>query len=44
MLDTSTLERLRASLADAIAVLDERAAELERERVRKSLRVVGGRS
>lgn len=40
MLDTSSLERLRASLTAAIAAVDERVAELERHRVRASLRLV----
>jgi hypothetical protein len=42
MLDTSDLERLRASLTDAIAALDLQAEELERRRVRRTLRVVEG--
>jgi len=42
MLDTSNLERLRATLTEAIGELDERAAELERKRIRTSLRVVRG--
>jgi hypothetical protein len=42
MLDTSDLERLRASLTDAIAALDQHAKELDRGRVRGSLRVVEG--
>lgn len=44
MLDTSNLGRLRASLTDAIAAIDERADKLGREQVRKSLRLVGSRS
>ena len=42
MLDTSDLERLRASLTDAIAALDQQAEELDRRRVRGTLRVVEG--
>ena len=42
MLDTSDLERLRASLTDAIAALDQQAEELDRRRVRRTLRVVEG--
>jgi hypothetical protein len=44
MLDTRNLEALRASLSGAIDALDKRMADLERKRVRSSLRVVGGRS
>jgi hypothetical protein len=40
MLDTRDLERLRASLTDAIAALDQQAEELERRRVRRNLRIV----
>jgi hypothetical protein len=42
MLDTSDLERLRASLTDAIAALDQQAEELDCRRVRGTLRVVEG--
>jgi hypothetical protein len=42
MLDTSDLERLRASLTDAIAALDQQAEELDRRRLRGTLRVVEG--
>ena len=42
MLDTSDLERLRASLTDAIGALDQQAEELDRRRVRGPLRVVEG--
>ena len=42
MLDTSNLERLRASLTDAIGALDQQAEELDRQRIRGTLRVVEG--
>jgi len=42
ILDTRSLDRLRTSLTEAIAALDEWKAELERERVRSSLRVIEG--
>jgi len=42
MLDTSDLERLRASLTDAIGALDQQAEELDRQRIRGTLRVVEG--
>jgi hypothetical protein len=42
LLDTSTLETLRASLTDAIGELDRHAAGFERRRRRGALRVVEG--
>ena len=42
LLDTSDLERLRASLTDAIGALDQQAEELDRRRIRGTLRVVEG--
>lgn len=42
MLDTSNLERLRASLTDAIDELDRRAKDLQRRRRRETLRLVEG--
>jgi hypothetical protein len=42
MLDTRNLDRLRASLTDAIGELDRHAAHLERRRGRRALRLVEG--
>jgi hypothetical protein len=42
IVDTWTLEGLRSTLDRALARLDELSSELERERTRTSLRVVGG--
>ena len=44
MLDTRSLDSLRSSLTEAMAALDEWEAQLERERVRGSLRVIEGRA